>query len=727
MTRALDFSCFTHTDMGRVSLYLQVDGMRCAACAWTIEQSLQAHSGVEARINFSTQRLRLSWPESAASDPANAFAQEIMALGYRVSPFDRESQLQAAKAEERNLLGCLALAGFATGAIMLFVDPLWFLPEHAVRGATLDLMHWMMSLIALPATIWCGQPFFSSAWTALLHRRTNMDVPISLAIILTNAMSLFETINHGRYVYFDASVMLLFFLLIGRYLDLKARGKARESAEGLLAMLEGTATLLSDGAFRSVRIRDIRPGQTLVIAAGEKVASDGVVVTGHSDVDTQLVTGETLPLCVGPGDRLYVGMINQSAPLQMAVTAAADNSLLSEIIALMEKAEQSQSPYVQFADRVAELYAPIVHGLALVTFVGWMAVGLMSGHMVWESALLKAMAVLIITCPCALGLAVPVVHVLASSRLFKAGILLKSGEGLEALASVDTVVLDKTGTLTEGRPEWTNPQVLSAEDVRLVKAMASQSQHPLSQAVARHGVSSEVPDLSVTDHPGKGLKAMVGGELIWMGKAAWLGVPQSSDCEMELWFQRGTRPAVRLLFADRLRVDAAETVANLQKRGLRVYLLTGDRDLVARDIGIQAGITNIRADLSPLDKVRLVEDMRQTGRSVLMIGDGLNDAAALSAATVSMSPATGVDITQNAADFVYRGALLSPVVLAYDTARAARHLVRQNFALSIAYNLVAIPAAILGLVTPLIAALAMSGSSLIVVLNALRLRTDTAR
>lgn len=736
MTQAVDFGCYTRDEGDRTSMYVQIEGMRCATCAWKIEQAMMAHPGVEARINFSTQRLRVSWPKTPADKAANddlapgpnIFAGEIEALGFRVAPFDGESRTQQAQAEERFLLGCLAVAGFATLALMLFVDPLWFLPETSLNGATRDLMHWTMGLIAMPATLYCGRPFFRSAAAALRHGRTNMDVPISLAVILANAMSLFETIRHGRYVYFDAAIMLLFFLLIGRYLDLKARGKAREAAEGLLAMLEGTARIQDEagtcsGVVHSVRIRDVRPGHLLLVAPGEKIAADGIVADGESDIDTRLVTGETLPRNVRSGDRVYAGMINQSSALMVRVAAAADDSLLSEIVVLMEKAEQSQSAYVLFADRAAALYAPVVHGLALLTFIGWLGWGLVSGQAVaWEDALLRAMAVLIITCPCALGLAVPVVHVLASSVLFSRGVLLKSGKGLEALAGIDTVVFDKTGTLTRGEPVWRNPDVLTASDRRLAVAVARQSRHPLSQAVAAVVTEDTPISVTVTDHPGEGLSAIAGAETVSMGKGSWLGVPPSGDDRMELWFRRGDGPAIRLLFDDVERTDAAATVAGLRSRGLRVVMLSGDRSAVAMAMGQRLGIGEIRAELTPVDKVTVITNMQGAGRRLLMVGDGLNDAPALMAAHVSMSPASGVDITQNAADFVYRGEGLAPLLTAIDVARKTRLLVRQNFILALAYNVIAVPAAVFGFVTPLIAAIAMSGSSLVVVANALRLK-----
>jgi Cu2+-exporting ATPase len=728
MSNTVDFSCFTHEEADRLSLYLQVEGMRCASCAWKIEQSLRAHEGVEARINFSTQRLRLTWPNGKnkeARSAANAFAAEIETLGFHVAPFDPDGRAEAERAEERELMSCLAVAGFATLAVMLFVDPLWFLPKEAVEGPTRDLMHWVMGLIAMPATLYCGRPFFRSAVGALSHRRMNMDVPISLAVLLANGMSLFETIRHGPYVYFDASVMLLFFLLIGRYLDQKARGKARETAMSLLAMLEGTAKVLRMGQTQAVRIRDIIPGEILLVAAGEKIAADGTITKGTSDIDTRLVTGESLPRSLNVSDRVYAGMINMSAPIEVKVSAAADESLLSEMVGLMEKAEQSQSPYVRLADRIAGIYAPAVHILALATFIGWMMFGFVTHRPVaWEDALLKAVAVLIITCPCALGLAVPVAHVMASSQLFSRGILLKSGKAIEALARVDTVIFDKTGTLTTGEPTWLNPSALTGADLDIARAMAAHSRHPLSQAIAGDK-APEIPDLVVEEVSGQGLLGKIGPDIYRMGRATWVGANGSGD-GMELWFQSiragSSLPPIRLDFKDAERTDAREVVTRLRAMGLQVVMLSGDRAAIAEATAASLGIKDAYGEMSPVEKVEIIRRYEARGMKVLMVGDGLNDAAALTAASVSMSPSSAVDITQNAADLVYRGKALSPVATAIQVARDTQTIVKQNFAISLGYNVLAVPAAILGFATPLLAAIAMSSSSLIVVLNALRLK-----
>ncbi|BEV12804.1 cadmium-translocating P-type ATPase [Asticcacaulis sp. DW145] len=714
-----DYGCYvTEEDDGHQALYLRVEGMRCAACAWKVESTLNAYDGVNARMTYATQRLKLVWDKSAFSTRANDLAAAVEALGFSVAPFDVSKSSEGAKAEESLLLRCLAVAGFATTFVMLFADALWFSPDASLNGATRDLMHWAMALVALPTTLYAGRPFFRSAIAALRHGRSHMDVPISVAVLLTAGMSLFETMRHGPHVYFDASVMLLFFLLIGRYLDLKARGKAREAAEGLLAMLDGTASVREGGQVRSCKISDLRPGMTLVVAAGEKIAADATLTRGTTEVDTSLLTGETLPRAVSPGETVYAGTINVAAPLEAVVTAASENSLLSRTVALMETAEQGQARFVHIADRVAAIYAPVVHIVAALTFAGWA----LWGHGGWQDALLKAMAVLIVTCPCALGLAVPVAQVLASGQLFRRGILLKSARGLERLAAADTVIFDKTGTLTRGQPTWMNPQALNEYETRLAVALAAQSRHPLSRALVQARPDLPVAPATVEDVPGCGLRGEVEGEPVWLGKATWLGIESAGDSAPELWFRRGSHTPVRLVFEDTLRLDARLTIDALKARGLDIWLLSGDRRVAAERVATELGIDTCHADLSPLEKLATVQRLQAEGRKVLMVGDGLNDAAALSAASVSISPASGMDITQNAADLVFRGDSLWPVAEALRVAERTGRIVTQNFVLSFGYNLIAVPLAVGGGVTPLIAAIAMSASSLVVVANAFRLK-----
>lgn len=712
----VDFSSFAEDGKtpGSHRLYLMVDGMRCASCAWNIESVINRENEAHARINLSTRRMVVDW--AGAVERGNQLIGKATELGFRFMPFDPARQENREENEERHLLKCIAVSGFASGNLMAFSLALWFSTQESMGTATRDLMHWISALIAMPAIFYAGQPYFRSAWNALRSWHTNMDVPISLAVVLAGVMSLFETFRHGEYVYFDSSVMLLFFLLIGRYLDKKARGKARTAARDLLAMLQGTATVLENGNTRTLPIRDIAPGMRLQVATGEKIAADGIVFLGVSEVDTSLITGETLPQRVEKGQKVFAGMINMSAPIQVDVSAANEQSLLADIVRLMENAEQNHSRYVRLADKVAGYYTPVVHLLALVSFLGWILAGL-----AWQKALLIATTVLIITCPCALGLAVPVVQVIASSRLFRRGMLLKSGDALERLAQVDTVVLDKTGTLTLGKPQLTNAHEVRGDNLRLAASLASHSRHPLSRALSA-AYKGELIPLQPQETPGSGLSAIHNGRTLRLGRRSWCGeMNVQGDDQLELWLAADGSAPVRFTFSDVLRADAADTVKKLRQNGLAVILLSGDRNEVASSVAGQLAITEYRANITPVQKADYIRALSEKGSRVLMVGDGLNDAPALAGAHVSMSPSSAMDITQNVADIVFQGESLSPVTEAISVAKASVQLVKQNFALSFLYNILAVPLAMAGMVTPLIAAIAMSSSSLVVIANALRL------
>ncbi|MBV8538784.1 MAG: cadmium-translocating P-type ATPase, partial [Alphaproteobacteria bacterium] len=563
---------------------------------------------------------------------------------------------------------------------------------------------------------YAGRPFFRSALAALKAGRTNMDVPISIGVLLAAGMSLFETLTSGITAYFDSAVTLLFFLLVGRYLDVRARGRARAAAENLLALAaKSVSVLAADGTVRAVPPQAVASGATVLVAAGERFGVDGRIVEGRSDLDTSLVTGETVPAIGEPGSAVFAGMVNLTAPVRMTVTATGEGTLLAEIVRLMEAAGQGRGRFVALADRVARAYAPVVHALAALTFLGWYGLAGVPAH----DALLTAIAVLIITCPCALGLAVPVVQVVASGRLLRAGILLKSATALERLADIDTVVFDKTGTLTVGRAELCPDRVPPAGDLRLAAQIAASSRHPLARALLRACPDVE-PLVGVREHPGRGLSVKGG---IRLGSRAFCDVAagESSADGPELWLARPGRPAVQFVFADALRCDAAEIIRDLRRRGLDLRLMSGDRAAVVGRVARQVDIELWEAECTPARKAAGLAALRDQGRRVLMVGDGLNDAPALAAADVSASPATAADICQTAADIVFQGDQLAPVREALDVARRTRRLVGQNLALALAYNLAAVPLAILGYVTPLIAAVAMSSSSVIVIVNALRL------
>lgn len=701
------------------TLDLLISGAHCAACIQGIENAITHQPGVvKARLNFSARRLHVVWQGEAQQ--ANTFAAALRAMGYGVQPYSPSAEKTALEEEERFLLLCLGVAGFAMGNIMLLSFALWTTTPESMGIATRDFFHWISALIAMPTILFSGRPFFRSALQALMHKRTNMDVPISVGVILASVMSLFETIHHGAHAYFDSAVMLLFFLLIGRTLDFRARQSARSAATDLLSALIGFATIVENGQTRRLATAQIIPGMIVRVAAGEKFPVDGRIQSGRSDIDTSLITGETVPRVHETGDSVYAGTLNLSAPLDIVALQAAENTLLADIVRLMEKAGQSQALYVLLADRAASLYTPVVHVLALLAFLFWW--GAMG--MAWQPALLIAATVLIITCPCALALAVPVVQVLATGLLMKRGVLVKSGDALERLAQIDTVLIDKTGTLTCGRPILAAP----ASDIdplllQIAASLAGHSSHPLSRAMAAAYAGPVLPLDDIREFPGQGLEALYQGKIIRLGRRDWCGNDQQSAAvdALKIWVHLQGHPPCAFHFYDALRADAANTIAALRRKNLHVVLLTGDRRAVADTIGRESGINNIHAELTPPQKYQILETLRSQGRKILMVGDGLNDAPVLAAADVSIAPGNAIDLAQNAADIVFMGESLAAIDEVHTVACITQKLVRQNFALSVFYNILAIPLAVMGYVTPLVAALAMSGSSLIVIANSFRI------
>jgi Cu2+-exporting ATPase len=715
---AVDLTPFVYAaGGGQHTLHLMVDGVHCGGCVRRIERALKADPAVAtARVNLTTRRLAVTW--RGPQEIASRLLQTLVELGFRAVPYDPQQLRSEDEAAERQLLRAMAVAGFAAGNVMLLSISVWAGHAQGMGEATRALLHWCSALIALPAVVYAGQPFFASALAALRHGRTNMDVPISVGIVLACVMSLFETMRGGEHAYFDSAVMLLFFLLVGRYLDRRARGHARSAAERLLALDVDAVTVLDgDGRTRVVPPSRVAPGMAVLAAAGERIGVDGRIVDGRSEVDTSLITGETLPRAVRPGDPVFAGTLNVAAPLRLEATAVGGGTLLAEIVRLMELAEQRRARYVVLADRVARLYAPAVHGLALATFVGWLL--MMAAP--WQVALLNAVAVLIITCPCALGLAVPAVQVIGSGRLLRRGILLKSATALERLAQVDTVVFDKTGTLTLGRPTLDQGGPVDEAALSLAASLAASSRHPLARALVER-----VPDVAAADGvvevPGHGLRWHGPAGEVRLGSRAFCGIDDTdADAGPEQWLMRPGHPPVRFSFTDELRADAGAVIATLKAEGLAVQLLSGDRRPVVAAVAQKLAIDEWQAACKPADKTRYLEELVAAGRRPLMVGDGLNDAPALAAAHVSLSPSSAIDISQNAADAVFQGDLLQPVAELLEVARGADRLIRQNLGLALAYNLLAVPLAVLGFVTPLIAALCMSGSSLLVVGNALRL------
>ena len=695
---------------GTRQLEFAVPDAHCAACIRSIETGLAALPQVKtARVNLTRRRVRVVFDPDRG--PPSALASAIRQAGYHTYVLDGSDD-GAGDPALRELVRALAVAGFAAGNIMLFSVSIW----SGADAATRDLFHWISAAIALPAILYAGRIFFRSAWRAVRVGKTNMDVPISIGVILATALSLFETIRSGEHAYFDASATLLFFLLAGRALDHLMRERARSAVTNLARMApRGATRLRDDGQREYLPLDEIEPGMMIELRAGERVPVDSTLRTGAASFDFSIVSGESAPVEASAGTELPAGANNLGGLVVIEARRPSADSLLARMVGLMEAAEGAETRRRRIADRAAAIYAPVVHTLAAATFIGWL---LMTGD--WHASLLNAVAVLIITCPCALALAVPIVHVVAAGRLFERGVLRKDGAALERAAEIDSVAFDKTGTLTIGRPRLMLAEGDSEAILALAGQFAAQSTHPLSRAIQRT-VPVSIPTLNAVEVAGRGVEAELDGKTWRFGNPLWCGAaPDALSTATEVWLSEAGERRARFRFEDTLRPDATSTIAALRAMGLPVRLLSGDAEGPVNAIAAETGIQEARARLLPEDKVQAVAEGH-----TLMVGDGLNDAPALRAAHVSMAPTTAVDIGRSAADFVFTGGALSVIPFVIETARRASAIVTQNLVIAIGYNAIAVPLAMAGQVTPLIAAVAMSSSSIIVVLNAMRLRLGT--
>jgi Cu2+-exporting ATPase len=717
MTEAIDLSLYAKPDAnGTLGMDVAVEGIACGACIARIESAVKRLPGVtEARVNFTNRRLHVVWSD-ALTEPAQIL-QTLADNGYRGHPFVAQRAEQEEAAEARRLTRCLAVAGFAAMNVMLLSVSVWSGNVTDITPETRDFFHWASALIALPAAAYAGRPFFSSAWQALKARSLNMNVPISLGVILALAMSVVETANHAKDVYFDSALMLLFFLLAGRTLDHAMRRKTRAIAGNLAALRAETAHRFAGDELVNVPLAMLHAGDRVLVRPGERVPADGEILSGASEIDDSLITGETARHKVAQGATVYAGSLNYSGALTLRVTAAGGASLLDDIERLLEKAASAKSRTRRLADRAAAVYSPVVHLTAALTLAGWWLAGA-SLH----DAMIAAIAVLIITCPCALALAIPAVQVVASGALFKRGVILNAGDAIERLAEADTVIFDKTGTLTLPEPRVVNAADIDPDLMQMAARLALSSRHPLALALAREA-SSRTPFDAAIEEPGQGVRAMIEGTEARLGSAQFCGVPviELDPGLSHIFFAHAGKTA-SFATSQKLRPDAVETVQALRNLGLDLHILSGDRNAAVQPVAEALGIAQWRGGLKPADKIAFIDQLKAQGRRVLMVGDGLNDAPALASAHVSLSPISAADITQAQADAVFLGERLMPVYDTVKIARRARGLMTQNLWLAAIYNAIAVPVAIAGLVTPLLAALAMSGSSMLVTLNALRAR-----
>ena len=692
---------------------LQLPGLRCAGCVTAAERALLAHPAVTAaRVNLTLKRATVS---TGGAVSAPVLAEHLAARGIEAHELDA-ARLEADDGA-RDLAMRLGVAGFAMMNVMLLSVAVW----SGAADATRQMFHLISAAIAVPAVAFSARPFFASALGALRGGRLNMDVPISLAIALAVAMSLHEARAGGEHAWFDAALSLTFFLLAGRYLERRARGAARSAAAELAALEVPRAALLVDGAERVVDAARLRPGDLVRVRPGQRLPADGAVEAGASEIDRSLLTGETVPAAAAPGTAVAAGEVNLTGPLDVRVARAGADTALRRIAGLVAAAESARSRHASLADRAARVYAPAVHLLAAAALAGWW---LGTGDL--RLSLGVAVAVLIITCPCALGLAVPAVGAAASGRLFRRGLMITSDTALERLAEVDLVVFDKTGTLTEGRPVLAGAP--PEEALALAAGLAAGSAHPLARALVAAAEARGIapsPVAALRERPGLGVEGRHEGRRVRLGRAAWVGAPEPDGTATGLDDGRGAPLA--FAFHDEPRAGAAEAVAGLRAMGLDVALLSGDGPRAVAALAERLGIEAFEAGVSPEDKAARVAALAAEGRRVLMVGDGLNDTAALAAAHASIAPATALDAARTVSDAVLMPGAFAALPEVLRTARAARARMRENLAIAAAYNAVAIPVALAGLATPLLAALAMSASSVSVSLNALRLGARARR
>lgn len=699
---------------GLMEVTLSVPQISSQTCIRDVEAALLSLDHVvRARANLSLRRVVVNW--TADADQVPDLPRALAAAGYSANlvaeSIDTEDPVAA------YLARALAVAGFCSMNIMLLSVSVWSGADSDIRYA----FHLISGVLALPAVLYSGRIFYISAWGVLRSGHLNMDVPISVGVILSFMLSVFDGLSNAPLTYFEASTSLLFVLLAGRLLDHSMRSRAKSAAAGLTQLMPRGADMIApDGSTRQILLSEVRPGMKLLITTGSRFPVDGVVEQGCSEVDSSVISGETVWRSVSAGSEVRAGEMNQGGPLRLAATATADKSLLSEMAGMLRAAEGDRSLYRHLADRAASIYAPIVHSLSALAFFSWLSV---TGDV--HKSMSIAIAVLVITCPCALGLAVPMVQVVLARRLFSQGVIATDGSAFERLAKIDTVVFDKTGTLTSAEPRMIARAAFTGHYAAVAGSLARLSRHPVCNALTKEHESKSLPVIvldKVTETAGLGLEGAIGSDLYRLGRPAWAsgGADGSSD-SMSVALSRNGVKVAEFAFAESITPGARSLVKWLKSQNLSVHMLTGDCKAAASMIASDLGMVNFHAELLPAQKVSAIEVLRAQGRKVLMIGDGINDAAAMRAALVSIAPSSATDLGRSAADLLLLDSDLSVITECINSARRANTLVKQNFLLAALYNLTAIPVAFSGGVTPMMAAVAMSTSSVLVVLNALRL------
>lgn len=721
-------------------IHLLVEGIHCAACVWLIERSLSTLEGIHnAQVNLAGKRLLVRWNNNLIK--LSNIIQRLADIGYAAVPFDPESAEGAIKKQNRSLLFRMAFAGFAMMNLLWISIALYTGADTADGGQFLGLFQWVGFALATPTLFYSGWPFLRGAWSGLRHWHATMDLPIAIGALATYLYSTYVTLSDAPVgdVYFDTVVNFIFVILIGRYLEAMFKRQAVASTQRLLDLQPRVATLLRHGQEQTVPIRTVKPGDQVLVKAGYKIPVDGVILQGRSAVDESMLTGESEPVNKLTGDSVSAGTVNVSSALTLEVEGTLRDTALGRIIRLVEEAQSSKAPIQCTADRIVPWFVVTTLLLATLTFSYWVASD-------FELALMAATSVLIITCPCAFGLATPMSIAVASGLGARNGILVKNGTVLETLSRVTHIVFDKTGTLTEGRMRVR--EIITAENIeanRLIELAAvveRYSEHSIGRAIvdeaeARHLNALEQPPEEFRGEPGYGVMANVGRHKVILGTGNWLqqqgvSIPSHFDSTIHRLEEQAftcvhigldQEYAGTLAIADELRPDAKTLVTNLRKAGIRMTLLSGDRRRVAEAVARELGGMDVIAEVLPQDKDRIIGELQQQGEWVAMVGDGVNDAPALIRANVGIAIGSGTDASVESADIVLMSDELDKVRLATALSRRTLRTIRQNIGLSLTYNVIMVPLAMMAYITPLFAAIAMPISSLLVIGNAARIRT----
>ena len=729
---ATDFSAFDRDDVQREhsrqvspdcrEITLVVEGMRCAACAWLIDRALTQIEGVEeVQSNAMSGRVQVCWQPSKT--PLSASLKRLAALGYSPHLAPGEALEQARTKERNTLLMRLGVAGLGALQTMMFAEALYLDTAGEMSDPTRDFFRWIAFAVAAPVVFYSGWPFLVGMWRELQHRRFGMDTLVASSVLLAYFASLYETVRGGRHVWFDAAVMFVFLLLAARYVERMARQRANAAVDALARARPALAwRVLADGGTEQVPVAQLQPDDLVRVGVGEIVPTDGNLLEGIGEVDEALLSGESRPVEKQIGDALFAGSTVRRAPLQLRVTRTGQDTRLSHLVQLVERAQNSRPKIAQLADRISAHFVAALAVIALGVYWAW---SLYTPERAFEVAL----AVLVVSCPCALSLALPAALATAAGALTRLGALPLKPDALTELAEVDTVIFDKTGTLTRGRPEIRALGLLPASDaqgwqatdaLRVAAALERETGHPLAQAFAH---IDSPPAEQVRVEPGAGVEGKFDGRMWRLGKHAWACGLTSVGIEDDhgIWLGDGQRGWARFELQDALREDAAEAINALRAFGLRIEILSGDAAQAVEDTASALGVSLWHARQSPEDKLAWVRQRQFEGHRVAMLGDGINDAPVLAGANVSIALGGGASMAHRAADLVLTADALSRIPELFSLARRTRRIIRENLAWALAYNLLALPFTAMGWVTPWMAALGMACSSLLVTLNALRL------